>query len=162
MTDKQQQGKPQAQGREEEAELFFQNHGIKMTGVMAGEYIDKEDFLKFASSIPTEVQKDDCSQHKKEIAGISDMKVLAEMIGDLHYEALALLLYHLSDKFYVDGRKDSLAGRKRLGEALYDAQRETHRASQHIDKAYKHSEPHMRSTPASSAPPISHMEDEKY
>ena len=86
----------------------------------------------------------DCSNHKKEVAGISDMKVLAEMIGDLHYETLSTLLYHLSDKFYIDGRKDLSAGRKRLGEALYDAQLTMHRTHQHIDKAYKHSAPFMK------------------
>jgi len=38
----------------------------------------------------------DCSQHKKEVAGILDMKVLAEMIGDLHYETLAEFLNSLA------------------------------------------------------------------
>lgn len=35
----------------------------------------------------------DCKNHKKEVAGISDMKVLAEAIGDLHYEALAEVVW---------------------------------------------------------------------
>jgi hypothetical protein len=60
----------------------------------------------------------DCSRHKKEIAGISDMKVLAEMIGDLHYEALGELLVHLSHKIWGDSVKDREAGRIQLANAL--------------------------------------------
>lgn len=33
----------------EDINLFFANNKQSMTGVFAGEYIDKEDFLKFAS-----------------------------------------------------------------------------------------------------------------
>ena len=85
----------------------------------------------------------DCSNHKKEVAGISDMKVLAEMIGDLHYDSLSTLLYHLSDKVFHDGKKDFDAGRTRLAQALFEAQQTLHRSHQHIDKAYKHSKPFM-------------------
>lgn len=47
-----------------------------------------------------------CSNHKKEVAGISDMKVLAEMIGDLHYSAAVELYAHLCDKYELDSIKD--------------------------------------------------------
>jgi hypothetical protein len=86
----------------------------------------------------------DCSRHSKQVAGISDMKLLAEAIGDLAYPELSLLLYHLSDKFYYDGRKDAAGGRKKLAQALYDAQLAVHRAHQHIDQAAKISEPFMK------------------
>lgn len=85
----------------------------------------------------------DCSKHKKEIAGISDMKELAEMIGDLHYDSLSTLLYYLSDKLFFDGKKDFDAGRIQLAEKLFEAQRTVHRSHQHIDKASKLCEPFM-------------------
>lgn len=52
-----------------------------------------------------------CSQHKKEVAGISDMKVLAEMQGDLHYETMAQLFKELGDKLASDGLKDKYSHR---------------------------------------------------
>lgn len=84
-----------------------------------------------------------CSKHKKEVAGISDMKALAEMIGDLHYESLSNLLYHLSDKIYRDGQKDFNAGRTNISHFLFEAQKDTHRAHQHIEQAWKISKPFM-------------------
>lgn len=59
-----------------------------------------------------------CSQHKKEVAGISDMKELAEMIGDLHYESLTQLLYNLSKKIDADSVTDFRAGREKLASDL--------------------------------------------
>lgn len=85
----------------------------------------------------------DCSQHKKEVAGISDMKVLAEMIGNLHYESLAHLLYHLSDKLYEDGKKDFHAGRTQLARELFKAQLSVHEAHTEIEQAWKLSKPFM-------------------
>jgi len=87
--------------------------------------------------------KDDCSRHKKEVAGISDMKQLAEMIGDLHYEALSTFLYYLSDKVFHDGKKDFDNGRTQLAGHLFEAQQNLHRAHQKIDKASKLCEPFM-------------------
>jgi CHAD domain-containing protein len=84
---------------------------------------------------------DDCSRHSKQVAGIADMKFLAEAIGDLHYEQLSLLLYHLSDKFFHDGKKDEREGRTQLSSSLFKAQLSTHRAHQHIDEAWKISKP---------------------
>lgn len=53
----------------------------------------------------------DCSKHKKEVLGCSDMKQLAEMIGDLHYESLEIFLRELKRKLEADGRKDFEEGR---------------------------------------------------
>jgi hypothetical protein len=85
----------------------------------------------------------DCSRHKKEIAGISDMKVLAEMIGDLHYETLAQLLRHLSLKLENDSEKDTAAGRKGLGSRLWSANRDIYEAAININKAWQISKPFM-------------------
>jgi len=43
--------------------------------------------------------------HKKEVLGESDMKVLAEKIGDLHYETLSEFICELSDKLFINSRK---------------------------------------------------------
>jgi CHAD domain-containing protein len=85
----------------------------------------------------------DCSRHTKEVAGITDMKLLAEMIGDLHYESLSTLLYHLSDKVYADGQKDFVNGRTKLSHFLFEAQIKIHSAHQKIEQAWKISQPFM-------------------
>jgi hypothetical protein len=86
---------------------------------------------------------EDCSKHKKEVAGVSDMKVLAEMIGDLHYQSLSELLYHLSNKIYADGEKDFANGRTTLSHYLFEAQINIHLAYQKIEQAWKISKPFM-------------------
>lgn len=78
-----------------------------------------------------------CSNHKKEIVGISDMKMLAEMIGDLDYETLADLLKYLYDKLQKDGQKDIDGGRTSLGNELLDAAFSVDAASSHIEKAWQ-------------------------
>jgi len=47
-----------------------------------------------------------CSEHKKEVLGESDMKVIAAAICDLHYESLPELFEELRLKFIADGKKD--------------------------------------------------------
>lgn len=85
----------------------------------------------------------DCSKHKKEIEGISDMKILAEKIGDLHYESLSELLYHLQDKIWKDGQKDIFNGRVNLGENLLDASISLDAVAEFIKKAWEISKPFM-------------------
>lgn len=87
---------------------------------------------------------DNCSKHKKEIAGISDMKLLAEMIGDLHYESFAELLKNLSDKIYNDGFKDRNSGKVRLSNELYFASGHLREAFKNIESAYHISKPFMK------------------
>jgi len=60
-----------------------------------------------------------CSNHKKEVAGISDMKLLAEMIGDLHYEALAEFLLRLREKLGDDAKIDADGNRTLLSNKLW-------------------------------------------
>lgn len=119
--------------------------------------LDKKDEPKTAF-IP-EIELPDCSQHKKEIAGISDMKVLAEMIGDLHYETLTDFLHQLAIKINLDGVNDTNSGRKELGRHLYFASTHLESAFECIQECCIISKPFMRETTVSSAPPIS-KEDE--
>lgn len=62
---------------------------------------------------------DDCSRHRKDVLGCADMKQLAEMIGDLHYETLAELMYRIAVKFKDDGNKDDASDRKKLATKLF-------------------------------------------
>lgn len=87
----------------------------------------------------------DCSQHKKEVAGIGDMKKLAEMIGDLHYEALSKLLSELQTKLYNDGIKDLRIGRRKLGHSLHRASKWIYEASNDIESAWNICKPFMNS-----------------
>lgn len=87
----------------------------------------------------------DCSNHKKDVAGISDMKVLAEMIGDLHYETLASMMKNLYDKLWKDGQKDIKEGRTEIGNQLLDASFCADEVRFHIEQAWQISKPFMKS-----------------
>ncbi len=84
-----------------------------------------------------------CSNHKKDVAGISDMKVLAEMIGDLHYETLTELLVELNIKLYRDSKRDCKIDRERLSHHLSEASFEMGKSAHHIYKAWQISKPFM-------------------
>ena len=84
-----------------------------------------------------------CSNHKKEVAGISDMKALAEMIGDLHYETLAKLLDELSLKIYKDSVNDKKAGRVQIASLLESASSYFTSAFLEIDGAWRISKLYM-------------------
>lgn len=88
--------------------------------------------------------KPDCSQHKTSVAGISDMKKLAEMIGDLHYETLAELLDYLANKFARDAINDAKAGRYSLATELNCASQNIHEAFGNIESAWEISKPFMK------------------
>ncbi len=85
----------------------------------------------------------DCSQHKKEVAGVSDMKELATMIGDLHYETLSNLLFELQTKFHNDSISDYGRGRFKLGHSLHRASKWMFEASNAIETAWLISKPYM-------------------
>lgn len=89
----------------------------------------------------------DCSEHKKDIAGISDMKELAEMIGDLHYETLYRFLGELADKLFEDYKNDERAGRIKLSKCLDKASVYLDNAAEMMFKAYKISKPFMNPKP---------------
>jgi hypothetical protein len=90
----------------------------------------------------------DCSKHKKEVGGISDMKVLAEAIGDLHYEAMAELFGHLSSKIFKDAEKDERAKRWALSGILYELNYTLNICHGLAERAWKLCKPFMNpSTP---------------
>ena len=89
----------------------------------------------------------DCSKHKKEVCGISDMKVLAEAIGDLHYLSLTQLLYELSNKFHSDAERDNEAGREKLASALQYTGMGLLEAALRVEKVWKICQPFMEPKP---------------
>lgn len=78
----------------------------------------------------------DCSKHRKDVAGISDMKVIAEMIGDLHYESLSAFMFAFKEKLFKDGIKDIKNGKSKLGSHLLEA-------AKNIQSAWLISKPFM-------------------
>lgn len=84
-----------------------------------------------------------CSNHKKELFGHTDMKEVASAISDLHYETLAKLLDRLSDKLYDDASKDLLKNRTKLSVELREASQYLATASNSIESAWKISKPFM-------------------
>lgn len=89
----------------------------------------------------------DCSNHKKEVAGITDMKVLAEMIGDLHYETLTEFIKQLALKMKIDSIQDEDNGRVKLGGSLYMCHYELINAWRWMDLSWKVSKPFMNNNP---------------
>src|SRR5262245_27445840 len=88
-------------------------------------------------------EKPNCRQHLREVAGITDMKQLATIIGDLHYEVLAELLYEVNAKLHRDGGNDCIQGRTQLGLQLFSAADCMMEARNHISKAWAISKPYM-------------------
>lgn len=56
----------------------------------------------------------DCSQHTKEVAGISDMEVLAEMIENMSYEQHPKLFKELAKRYKERSRSDWKEGKVQL------------------------------------------------
>lgn len=85
-----------------------------------------------------------CSNHRKDLFGQTDMKVVAEAIGDLHYETLAKLLKEIGNKIFYDSRKDRENGRTKLASQLWQSSLHIGTASGYISEASKISEPFMK------------------
>lgn len=92
---------------------------------------------------PDEKDKPDCSQHKKDLFGEADMKVVAEMVGNLNYKTLAMLLTDLQNKIFKDSLKDKAAGRIRLSDALMQLSLDINDASYKCERAWQISKPFM-------------------
>lgn len=92
------------------------------------------------------MDKPDCSRHSKQVGGISDMKILAEAIGDLHYETLAELFNYLASKLASDAINDAKAERYALSGELNCASKHIDMVFHHIDAAWKISKPYMDKT----------------
>ncbi len=85
-----------------------------------------------------------CENHKKEIAGITDMKVLAEMIENLHYESQADFLNHycaLTKERSINDRKE---WKPRLANFLDAASNNLGFAAEQIKGAWQISKPFMK------------------
>lgn len=89
---------------------------------------------------------DNCSRHSKQVAGVSDMKLLAENIGDLHYETLSEFFGHLERKLISDGDADYKAGRKQLGKMLCEAGYGVETARIFMEQAWQISKPFMNNS----------------
>jgi len=85
-----------------------------------------------------------CKEHKKEVCGVSDMKVLAEMICDLNYETLNELFKHLEVKFWIDGSRYYNDGREQFGTALQKASISMEDVAEYIRQAWEISRPFMK------------------
>ncbi len=120
------------------------------------EEIPEWDFRKYGGSTVTPIPKQcaapevqgseqpDCNQHKKEVCGITDMKVLAEMIGDLHYETLIEFFDKLSVKLHADAAKDRDKGRLLLAHSLDCLAGDMYNAKQVAEGLWQISKPFMK------------------
>lgn len=92
------------------------------------------------------MDKLDCSRHSKQVGGFTDMKLLAEAIGELHYKTLAELFSHLASKLMVDAHNDALAGRTKLADQLHYTYHAIQIAHFGISNAWEISKPYMDKT----------------
>lgn len=92
-------------------------------------------------------KKPDCSQHSRELFGESDMKKVAEAIGDLHYETFAELLDSLANKLARDAIEDARSGRYQLATQLNAASHNIHETFGNIEAAWHYSKPYMEEKP---------------
>lgn len=91
----------------------------------------------------TVLGKPDCSGHPKDLFGHTDMKEVAEAIGDLNYETLAELMDALANKFSRDAISDAMGGRYDLATELNAASHNIHEAFGNIETAWHYSKPFM-------------------
>lgn len=85
-----------------------------------------------------------CENHKKEVAGITDMKLLAEMIGDLHYEAMGELFVHLAEKYQTDRFRNIEIGHDNEATCLLWMHYAAAKLSTGAERAWKISKPFMK------------------
>lgn len=83
-----------------------------------------------------------CTRHARTIANLP-LEVLAEQIGDLHYESLQELLRHLQNKLARDAVADDGRNRPRLAGALRESAAAVGQAERAISRAWKISKPYM-------------------
>ena len=107
------------------------------------EYIPKTDADGCAIVKPEE--KSSCDRHQTFIDGYNgSMKMLADDIGNMHYESLSELLGYLSEKLHDDAVKDRDNGRKLLSENLSKASSNIGVAQINIERAWEISKPYMK------------------
>lgn len=85
---------------------------------------------------------DNCSQHKKEVAGISDMKVLAQMVRMLHHEARAIFIDEFSKEISMEGLEDEKL-KPQLAEQLFMVSGYLAKAAVHSKFVWQISKPFM-------------------
>lgn len=85
-----------------------------------------------------------CENHKKDLFGETDMKKVAEAVGDLHYETLAELFKHLVKKFKDDAFVDRLGDRNKIATHLWNASNHTANLEWAIRNAWQISKPFMK------------------
>ena len=83
-------------------------------------------------------------KHPRNVGEYTDMKKLAEDIGNLHYETLVDLMIHMADKLEDDANSDKDKGRRKLSHHLNEASLNIVNASSDIDEAWRISKPFMK------------------
>ena len=83
------------------------------------------------------------THHEKPKNYPNSLQDLAEEIGDLRYDSLALFLDFLSEKMKKDAEKDLASNRVKLAKNLFATAEKLHEAKIEIDTAWEICEPYM-------------------
>lgn len=86
----------------------------------------------------------DCSNHKKDLFGETDMKKVATAIEDLHYEAMAELFNHLAERYMIRRESDTAIDRTELAQSSLWMHYAAAKLSYGAERAWKISKPHMQ------------------
>lgn len=107
------------------------------------EYIPQKDTEGYAIVKPKE--EPNCGKHQRAISGYSgSMEMLANDIGNMHYESLSEFLAMLVKKINEDASKDRERGRIKLAMALFGSSASLSDASSYIYEAWEISKPFMK------------------
>lgn len=85
-----------------------------------------------------------CNDHPVDVFGRTDMRFVAEAIGDLYYRSLSDLFQHLSKKLRSDGQLDEADGRSILANCLFLASNAIYTAYVRTEEAWAVSSPYMK------------------
>ena len=86
-----------------------------------------------------------CEQHPTDIPGWDGtLAELAEAVENMRYDKTAEFLWYLSQSFKDRSKRDRLAGRNKLANALYNAYTRTEVVRTYVSDAWSICKPYMR------------------
>lgn len=97
--------------------------------------------MKNKDKVTTDL-KSDCSKHKKDLFGETDMKVVAKAIRNMHHEARAILIDELANEISLEGWEDQKL-KPELSEQLFTVAGYLTKAAIHSNFVWQISKPYM-------------------
>lgn len=87
--------------------------------------------------------KSEGSEHKTFVEGYTDLSELADVVGNLRYDALKYFLACLRTKLAKDAFADERRGREKIAKAIMAAGKNINIAESYVGDAWEIAEPYM-------------------